>query len=193
MTDFIYREGKPRLTECQFQHLMGRRSSGLYGSGLYAYRSKDIATHRCSHSGTDCYEIDVSKLNFYKPENLDNIIDLSAHMMNGIRKYEENVSDEWLEDDIRRIKDLDINLYEVKEAIERANWCRQNINDPFGKQCTLPINYLLLSKGFDGIEPEGSAANKNQFGVVIFKEIIDNIFDKNHKCLEEDIDIGVKI
>jgi hypothetical protein len=193
----LYREGKPRITECLNQH-KNKRSSGLYGCGIYAYLSENIAKKRCIQSKSDCYEIDVSEFKIYIPNNLDNLIDLSNAMNNilfdrvviafGISIDNKESLDDALFN-INRSETIKFTKDEINKAIDGSKECKGSL--PL-EECSPPINYLLHSKGFDGIIPKGKSADENQFGCVIFKEAIERKLQRKFKSFE-DIDIGVKL
>ena len=183
---YIYRDGKPRATECQFSHYMDKRSTGLYGSGIYAFKDKDVAERYCRKKD-QCYKIDVTDLNLYKPDNLDDLIDVGAMTARIIRKEDENIS---LKDIKETAEAANLSFGEVWNGIEDAKYCIHKKEDYSRLKCSMPINYIL--ENYDGVEPQGKAANQNSFGIVIFKEAAERMLGEDIRCIDNIEGIGEK-
>jgi len=191
----LFRNGYPRITETMDQHTM-RRSTGLYGSGLYAY----CDYIRAKQDEKDVYKIDTHLYNLYPIEKLDNIIDFSSDLLYATRRYmnEKDRKDynKYIDSAFKKSSKIplqnQITKNEIRASVEESAKCLLTMPK---NTCSQPINRLLYSRGYDGILPNKNACNNNSFGSVIFKEAI----ARNEKIpidtlqSYKNLDIGQKI
>lgn len=75
----LYRCSKPRIRECMDEHT-GRRSTGNYGCGLYAYEHIEPAKAQARGDKEKCYIIPIKGAKLYKPYHIGQLADFSSAM-----------------------------------------------------------------------------------------------------------------
>jgi hypothetical protein len=189
----VYRNGAPRVTESLNQHT-DRRSTGYYGSGVYAYQTLS----RAAKDEREVYALDISHLRLYHPVAIDELVSASSDMLEAFRKLKQyndpslvelvragEVRDpeylKWVNsayENLLSIPNLTVTRSDVQNAIADSLHCRNTVapEDRFHRDeyCSVPLNYLLRAKGYDGVQPDLASADSNTFGVVIFREALDH-------------------
>jgi hypothetical protein len=79
---------------------------------------------------------------------------------------------------LSQFNDIEFSDGDIVNAVKKTINCVKEKSDVF---CSLPINHLLIDKGFDGVEPPYYLSDLNYMGTLLFKESI-----------EEDIGIELK-
>lgn len=194
---YVWRDGKPRVTETLFAvAYSGGRSTGLYGAGVYAYTSLGTLL---SYPSKSMYAINVSNVKFFMPYNLDHLIDFASKLLacfnsklgrGGIDKKYDDLR--WEAFNLGRKISLNDKIYFSTDTIDAAVNKTIESYEKFGwESATQPINAILTSKGYMGVEPDFRSANSNEFGVVIFKEFYERKIGRNLGV--ENIDFGFEV
>jgi hypothetical protein len=196
-TKYVWRKGKPYITENMNQHVSSR-GSGRYGSGLYAYRTahrmlglvKDPQKDwKDEHTEPYC-QLDVTRLNFFHPTDYTQLEELSDKMNDlAWNLHQTSIKDRtntWIAELVTKIEQLKypdpqlvkdglrhIDKIDIFTAITKTAECMDTKNLC---ECSQPINHLLIENEFDGVEPNANEADNNHHGIVIFQEKMPKLF-----------------